>query len=213
MLSNLGSRPSPNRCSAHPVTAVTHDIYMFQPITVFASSWMHRLVYYRRLRLLLRHRSPSHCRVPPSMQNIDRKVRLGCNEGWRKGCSNYFLLIGADDPFTRLHPTTGTRGSSVGFSTVQRQKLSPPQPAPPPPPSPSPTGLLPDADRDEGTGTGAGGGSTAVSPRWVLRPHMVAGGKGSLAQAVRALVDERRKSRAMSRSQLLPGACMCVVCM
>lgn len=88
-------------------------------------------------------------------------------------------------------------------SRNQIQALSPLQPAPAPVLSPSPAGLLPDVDGSDGGSIK--GGDAVVSPRWVLRPHMVAGGKGSLAQAVRALVDERRKSRAMSRSQLLPG--------
>lgn len=108
-----------------------------------------------------------------------------------------------DDPTTRLQTPVGGVGGGGGSLGYGQQALSPPQPAPPPAPSPSPPGLLVDADRDEGKGAG---GSAVISPRWVLRPHMVAGGKGSLAQAVRALVDERRKSRAMSRSQLLPGA-------
>lgn len=108
---------------------------------------------------------------------VINKVRLGCNEGWRKGCSNYFLLIGPDSPPQQSVLSSGERQQSGKFT--------------------APAGVLPDADAEE---------SDVVSPRWVLRPHMVAGGKGSLAQAVRALVDERRKSRAMARSQLLPGA-------
>ncbi|CAM9838088.1 unnamed protein product, partial [Scytosiphon promiscuus] len=72
-----------------------------------------------------------------------------------------------------------------------------------------PAGLFPDVEPGAGAaaveGGGRGGDGAPPSPRWVLRPQTVAGGKGSLAQAVRALVDERRKSRAKSRSQLLPG--------
>lgn len=71
---------------------------------------------------------------------------------------------------------------------------------PSPLPSPRPRGLLPDVDSGMG-----GGRDEPASPRWVLRPHAVAGGKGSLAQAVRALVDERRRSRARSKRELLPG--------
>ena len=66
--------------------------------------------------------------------------------------------------------------------------------------SPTPHGLLPDGDSGNGE-------SELACPHWTLRPQAVAGGKGSLAQAVRALVDERRKSRAKSRSKLLPGVC------
>lgn len=118
-----------------------------------------------------------------------RKVRLGCNEGWRKGCANYFLLFGADYPIHQGAVGSEDRAAPNPSSSPLSGSL-PPHPSPP-------VGLLPDGDV---------GDMDFASPRWVLRPQMVAGGKGSLAQAVRALVDERRKSRAMARSQLLPGA-------
>lgn len=139
------------------------------------------------------------------IQLVERKqVRLGCNEGWRKGCSQYFLLVGADSPEDRCSvrfpinqqhpgnpfpfPESSLRGQELVYSTL-----------PPPVGSPIPRGLLPDSDTEAG-------GNGLPSPVWVLRLHAVAGGKGSLAQAVRALVDERRRSRAKNRNKLLPGA-------
>lgn len=136
------------------------------------------------------------------------QVRLGCNDGWRKGCANYFILVGADYPAEKRSSPDG--GSSAGRSilahsralseSVLRSSSSPPLEVvllPPPPRAPRPRGLLSDGDSGDADG--------ATTARWVLRPHAVAGGKGSLAQAVRALVDETKKSRAKSRTQLLPG--------
>lgn len=147
-----------------------------------------------------------------SLHNLMRRawqVRLGCNDGWRKGCANYFILVGADYPAEKRSSPDG--GSSAGGSipaynrafsaSVSRSSSGPPfevLPLPPPPRAPRPRGLLSDGDSGDADG--------ATTARWVLRPHAVAGGKGSLAQAVRALVDETKKSRAKSRTQLLPGA-------
>lgn len=164
----------------------------------------------------------------PYVTRRARQVKLGCNEGWRKGCAQYVVLLGADDgahgtppppsggnparsPAPRHHQhDTGSsslatspdgRGGGERPTTV----LSPSRPSPT-----KPRGLLPDGEA--AAGGGGGGDDGLPSPRWVLRPQTVAGGKGSLAQAVRALVDERRKSRAKSRSKLLPGARVCVCC-
>lgn len=160
-------------------------------------------------------------------------MKLGCNEGWRKGCAQYVVLLGADSDALDFSLGGGggggatrssgrpvpTRSESVGgVGNFSADQASTPIPTTLVFSSPTlPTrarGLLPDGEAGGGTGLGGGGeeGGGLPSPRWVLRPQSVAGGKGSLAQAVRALVDERRKSRAKSRSQLLPGVCCVYVC-
>ena len=141
-----------------------------------------------------------------------QQVRLGCNEGWRKGCAHYFLLVGADSPDTphlrrssvdrreslsHASPRGGSVGGGESDSPALRRSFSSAT-LPLPSRSPAPLGLIPDGDSGNGE-------SEPACPHWILRPQSVAGGKGSLAQAVRALVDERRKSRAKSRSKLLPG--------
>lgn len=157
---------------------------------------------------------------PPNLNA--QQVRLGCNEGWRRGCSHYFLLIGADsrdDPGSRRGSaqqqqryspalgqasTSASGGGGIASSIAGHVHFrGTPSMLPPPSRSPRPPGLVPDVD------SGAGE-NEPPSSRWVLRPQVVAGGKGSLAQAVRALVDEKRRSRAKSRSQLLPGIFVCV---
>lgn len=153
-----------------------------------------------------------HCLLHLMALANRQQVRLGCNEGWRKGCAHYFLLVGADSPDTphlrrssvdrreslsHASPRGGSVGGGESDSPALRRSFSSAT-LPLPSRSPAPLGLIPDGDSGNGE-------SEPACPHWILRPQSVAGGKGSLAQAVRALVDERRKSRAKSRSKLLPG--------
>lgn len=168
----------------------------------------------------------------PQRGTLDtQQVKLGSNEGWRKGCAQYVVLLGADtdaessppgttspyrslDPRKRQQrggggiwaPVPGADGAGDKKRQATAVRFADSQPYPSRLSLSRPPGLFPDVE--PGADTGGGGDGALPSPRWVLRPQTVAGGKGSLAQAVRALVDERRKSRAKSRSQLLPGACV-----
>jgi hypothetical protein len=107
-------------------------------------------------------------------------VRLGCNEGWRKGCANYFILLGRDDSADSISAAT----SAVLNSTPQRMSRS--------------KQLHQSSSSNSGSSSSnnsSSSSSSGITPYWLLKTTSLAGGKVSLAHAIGSLVEAARERR------------------
>jgi hypothetical protein len=105
-------------------------------------------------------------------------VRLGCNEGWRKGCANYFILLGRDESADSITAAT----TAVFDSTAQRVSSS--------------GQLYQSSSGSSVSGSSSSSSSSSgVTPYWLLKPTSLAGGKVSLAHAIGSLVEAARERR------------------
>ncbi|CAM9450123.1 unnamed protein product, partial [Phaeothamnion confervicola] len=108
-------------------------------------------------------------------------VNLGCNEGWRKGCANYFVL---------LAPAPNDPGGGTGDSGTSRHGNGD-------------AGSAAVRLLDEGFRAGT---NCELSPHWLLREQSLAGGKVSLMHAIQALVeDQSERRRSWRLRQLVLG--------
>jgi hypothetical protein len=119
-----------------------------------------------------------HLHCSTSQRYAAGVVRLGCNEGWRKGCANYFILLGRDDSADSINAAT----SAIINGTQQRV--------------PSSSQLHQSNSSNSANGSSSGSsGSSGVTPYWLLKPISLAGGKVSLAHAIGSLVEAARERR------------------
>jgi hypothetical protein len=105
-------------------------------------------------------------------------VRLGCNEGWRKGCANYFILLGRDDSADSISAATTTMLNSTQQRVPNSSQLHQSNSSS----SISATSI-------------SSSSSSGATPYWLLKPTSLAGGKVSLAHAIGSLVEAARERR------------------